>query len=61
VKEPLPSEYDLLRPDLTLFTYLHLAAEACPWSRRCATSGVTAIAYETVTEADGLAAPARPD
>ena len=27
VKEPLPSEYKFLRPDLILFTYLHLAAE----------------------------------
>ena len=26
VKEPLPSEYPLLRPELVLFTYLHLAA-----------------------------------
>ena len=26
VKEPLPSEYCFLRPDLVLFTYLHLAA-----------------------------------
>src|ERR1700736_2993212 len=25
VKEPLPSEYPLLRPDQILFTYLHLA------------------------------------
>src|SRR5580700_11347330 len=25
VKEPQPSEYELLRPDLILFTYLHLA------------------------------------
>jgi len=27
VKEPLPSEYDLLHPQLILFTYLHLAAD----------------------------------
>ena len=26
VKEPLASEYEFLRSDLTLFTYLHLAA-----------------------------------
>ena len=25
VKEPQPSEYEFLRPGLTLFTYLHLA------------------------------------
>ena len=28
VKEPQAIEYAYLRPDLTLFTYLHLAAEA---------------------------------
>src|SRR5215212_16984 len=27
VKEPVASEYPLLRPDLVLFTYLHLAAD----------------------------------
>ena len=27
VKEPQPAEYEFLRPDLTLFTYLHLAAD----------------------------------
>src|SRR5215472_17499220 len=27
VKEPLPTEYDLLRPGQLLFTYLHLAAD----------------------------------
>ncbi|MFL7792687.1 MAG: alanine dehydrogenase, partial [Anaerolineae bacterium] len=27
VKEPQPVEYDFLRPDLTIFTYLHLAAD----------------------------------
>ncbi|MEY3297937.1 MAG: hypothetical protein RLZZ597_1197, partial [Cyanobacteriota bacterium] len=27
VKEPQPSEYTYFRPDLILFTYLHLAAE----------------------------------
>ena len=26
VKEPKPEEYEYLRADLTLFTYLHLAA-----------------------------------
>jgi alanine dehydrogenase len=52
VKEPLPHEYDLLRPDLTLFTYLHLAAEPA-LTEALRNSGVTAIAYETVTEADG--------
>jgi len=52
VKEPIESEYHRLRPDLTLFTYLHLAA-----SRACTdallTAGTTGIAYETVRTADG--------
>ncbi len=47
VKEPIASEYHLLRADQTLFTYLHLAA-----SRECTDAllkaGTTAIAYETV-------------
>ncbi|MEU7816766.1 alanine dehydrogenase [Pseudonocardia sp. NPDC049154] len=52
VKEPVASEYHRLRGDLTLFTYLHLAA-----SRACTdallAAGTTAIAYETVRTADG--------
>lgn len=52
VKEPVPSEYHRLRPDLVLFTYLHLAA-----NRECTeallTAGTTGIAYETVRSADG--------
>ncbi|SDG58763.1 alanine dehydrogenase [Pseudonocardia oroxyli] len=52
VKEPVESEYHRLRPDLTLFTYLHLAA-----SRACTdallAAGTTAVAYETVRTADG--------
>lgn len=52
VKEPQPSEYQHLRPGLTLFTYLHLAAEPDLTSALLA-SGATAIAYETVEEANG--------
>jgi alanine dehydrogenase len=47
VKEPLPSEYLLLRPGQLLFTYLHLAANR-PLTEALVRSGVTAIAYETV-------------
>jgi alanine dehydrogenase len=47
VKEPLPSEYGLLRPGQVLFTYLHLAANK-ELTEALAKSGVTAIAYETV-------------
>src|SRR5215218_2311324 len=47
VKEPVASEYRFLRPDLVLFTYLHLAADR-PLTRALADAGTTAIAYETV-------------
>jgi alanine dehydrogenase len=47
VKEPLPSEYVYLRPDLLLFTYLHLAADE-RLTRALLESGVTGVAYETV-------------
>ena len=47
VKEPIESEYAHFRDDLVLFTYLHLAAEA-ELTARLVSSGITAIAYETV-------------
>jgi alanine dehydrogenase len=47
VKEPLVSEYSLLRPGQILFTYLHLAASK-PLTEALAKSRCTAIAYETV-------------
>ncbi|SNV17830.1 Alanine dehydrogenase [Dermatophilus congolensis] len=47
VKEPIASEYPLLRDDLLLFTYLHLAADR-PQTEALLTAGTTAIAYETV-------------
>jgi alanine dehydrogenase len=47
VKEPLPSEYGLLRPSQILLTYLHLAANR-PLTEALAKSRCTAIAYETV-------------
>ncbi len=52
VKEPMPEEYPLFRPDLVLFTYLHLAAEGA-LSRALLESRVTAIAYETVQLENG--------
>src|SRR3984885_3165439 len=47
VKEPLPSEYPLLRKGQIIFTYFHLAATR-PLTEELLKSGVTAIAYETV-------------
>jgi len=55
VKEPIASEYPRLREGLTLFTYLHIAADE-PLTRALADSGITAIAYETV-ETDRRALP----
>ncbi len=47
VKEPLESEWPLLRPGQILFTYLHLAASKRLTEALAATQ-CTAIAYETV-------------
>ncbi|MCC9077077.1 alanine dehydrogenase [Litorilinea aerophila] len=52
VKEPLPSEYQYLRPGQILFTYLHLAANR-ELTQALLDSGITAIAYETVQTEDG--------
>jgi len=47
VKEPLPSEYELLRKGQILFTYLHLAASKS-LTEALMKSGATCIAYETI-------------
>ncbi|HTB84408.1 MAG TPA: alanine dehydrogenase [Candidatus Sulfotelmatobacter sp.] len=47
VKEPLPSEYGLLRKGQILFTYLHLAASKS-LTEALMKSGATCIAYETI-------------
>ena len=52
VKEPQPEEFALLRPDLVLFTYLHLAAYP-EVGRALLEAGTTALAYETVQLEDG--------
>jgi alanine dehydrogenase len=52
VKEPLPSEYNLLRDGQILFTYLHLAA-AEELTHALIKSNAICIAYETVQKADG--------
>ena len=52
VKEPQGAELDLLRADLTLFTYLHLAAYP-DVAKALVASRTTAIAYETVQLAGG--------
>ena len=52
VKEPQPAERRMLRAGQVLFTYLHLAPDP-EQTRDLLDSGVTAIAYETVTDARG--------
>ncbi|MGE5490791.1 MAG: alanine dehydrogenase [Actinomycetota bacterium] len=52
VKEPQPQECLLLRPGQVLFTYLHLAPDP-QQTKLLVESGVTAIAYETVTGPGG--------
>lgn len=53
VKEPQRSEYGYFRPDLTLFAYLHLAAEPA-LTRALVDSGIDAYAFETLTDGSGL-------
>ncbi|MEJ2037532.1 MAG: alanine dehydrogenase, partial [Desulfosarcinaceae bacterium] len=52
VKEPLASEYDLIREGQIVFTYLHLAA-AEELTHAMTKSGCIGIAYETIQKADG--------
>lgn len=52
VKEPVAAEYAYLRDDLTLFTYLHLAADRAATDALLA-AGTTSVAYETVQLPDG--------
>lgn len=52
VKEPQAAEYGLLRPGQVLFTYLHLAPDPVQ-TTALLKSGCTAIAYETVSDAQG--------
>ncbi|MFZ2853956.1 MAG: alanine dehydrogenase, partial [Rhodocyclaceae bacterium] len=52
VKEPQPVEFPFLRADQLLFTYLHLAPDPRQAEALLQAGGV-AIAYETVTDAQG--------
>jgi len=52
VKEPQPSEYDLIREDQIVFTYLHLAADE-PQTKALIKSKSIAIAYETIEKDNG--------
>ncbi|KGG14793.1 MULTISPECIES: alanine dehydrogenase [unclassified Prochlorococcus] len=52
VKEPQPQEFKLLREDMVLFTYLHLAAYP-KVAEALLKAGTTSIGYETVQMEDG--------
>ena len=52
VKEPVAAEYEHLRGDQVLFTYLHLAADR-ELTDALVAAGTTAIAYETVQSPGG--------
>lgn len=55
VKEPLPSEYNLLEQfaGKILFTYLHLSGVDKRLTKVLAKNNITAIAYETVQDVNG--------
>lgn len=52
VKEPMPAEYDLIRSDQVVFTYLHLAANEKLTHALIDRKSIN-IAYETIQKADG--------
>ncbi len=52
VKEPQPQEYDLIRENQILFTYLHLAADQRQ-TEALVKAGSVNIAYETIQKSDG--------
>ncbi len=52
VKEPQPSEYDLIREGQIVFTYLHLAADE-PQTKALMKAKSVNIAYETIEKTDG--------
>ena len=52
VKEPLPSEYDLIKKNQIIFTFLHLAAHK-KLTQALIKSRSVCIAYETIQKTDG--------
>ena len=52
VKEPIPSEFPLLKKDQIHYRYLHLAAEE-KLTKVLMEKGVTAVAFETIETPDG--------
>ena len=52
VKEPIGDELDMMRPGQVVFTYFHFAAST-ELTQRCLDAGITAVAYETLTDSKG--------
>ncbi|MCW2120060.1 alanine dehydrogenase [Flavobacterium sp. 7A] len=52
VKEPIESEYDLIKPNHIIFTYFHFAGSE-KLTRAMLKSNAICIAYETVEDPDG--------
>src|ERR1700752_3369697 len=52
VKEPLPAEWPMMRSGQVVFTYFHFAADEA-LTRAVMDSGITAVAYETITDGHG--------
>lgn len=52
VKEPIESEYDLIKPEQIVFTYFHFAGSET-LTRAMMKSNAVCIAYETVEDPDG--------
>jgi alanine dehydrogenase len=52
VKEPIESEYKLIRKDQLVFTYFHFASYE-PLAKAMIASGAVCLAYETVERMDG--------
>ena len=52
VKEPQPAEWEMMRPGQIVFTYFHFAADK-ELTQAVIDSGSTAVAYETLADAQG--------
>ncbi len=52
VKEPMPQEYPMMRKGQLIYTYFHFAADQ-KLTEACLKAGVTAVAYETITDSKG--------
>lgn len=52
VKEPIGDELNLMRDGQVVFTYFHFAADR-KLTEACLRAGITAVAYETLTDREG--------